>query len=404
MVSIIIPLYNKRFSIFNTVDSVLNQTYKDFELLIIDDGSSDGSADIVKSIQDDRIRYIHKENGGVSSARNLGIKEAKCEWILFLDADDILIEDGLEHLVEGAVKYTDFKVITGNSSKSFMCNPKKDILFKKNRFFAYGYNLITIRTGNTLFHRECFEKCGLFDERLSLYEDFGLFAEIVKKYPIVQVGHRVFVYDTDFSGLSTVQDFTSKDYLMHIKMTGNDDFDKCYYFLIGMRLQMAKKSNKNEIISFISSHFDTTKASRIWNTSQKIKRILKFKSKCIIFFEILFKILSGHIEIGRKYLLPLSPSKYGKYGKNVRVGKHCVIKKLPKVFLYDNVEIGEGLCVQNERGKFIVRSGAKIGKNLTVITSGKTDKIDVVIGRNVTIGDNITLTPGTYIKDGEYIY
>lgn len=404
MVSIIIPLYNKRFSIFSTIDSVLNQTYKNFELLIIDDGSSDGSADIVKSIQDDRIRYIRQKNGGVSSARNHGIKEAKYEWILFLDADDYLIEDGLEHLVDGARKYQGFKVITDVFAKSFMGSPKKDILFTKNRFYAYTHNLIRIRTGNTLFHKDCFVKCGLFDERLSFYEDFGLFAKIVRNYYVAQIGYSVFAYETDFCGLSTLTEFKPMDYLMHIKMTGDVDFDKCYYNFIGMRLQLAKKTNNNEIISFINSHFDTTKASRIWATTKKIKKLELIKSKCIIYFEILIKILSGHIETNRKCLLSLSPSKYRKYGKNVYIGKHCMITKCSKVFIYDNVEIGDGLCVKNERGKFIVRSGTKIGKNLTVITSDETNKMNVIIGCNVTIGDNITLTAGTYIKDGETIF
>lgn len=89
MISVVIPLYNKKSSIKSTIESVLAQSYSDFELLVVDDGSNDGSADVVKSFDDNRIRLISKENGGVSSARNEGIRNAQSEYISFLDADDI---------------------------------------------------------------------------------------------------------------------------------------------------------------------------------------------------------------------------------------------------------------------------------------------------------------------------
>ena len=83
-ISVIIPLYNKGNNIKETIFSVLNQTYEDFELLIVDDGSTDNSSDIVKSINDRRIRYVYKENGGPSSARNFGVQNALYDWILLL--------------------------------------------------------------------------------------------------------------------------------------------------------------------------------------------------------------------------------------------------------------------------------------------------------------------------------
>ena len=253
MISVIIPLYNKRHSIFSTIDSVLNQSYRDFELLVIDDGSTDGSGEIVKAIQDSRIRYIWKENGGVSSARNRGIEEAKGEWILFLDADDYLIEDGLEHLVEGVRKYPKYKVITDDSSKSFFCTKKKDVIYDVDRLKAYSEGRITIRTGNTLFHKECFEKCGSFDEPLSLFEDYKLFSNIIRYYPVVQIGERIFAYETDFCGLSTVKGVTDKDYLWYLMLTDDEEFNKCIYNFLGMRLNWAKKANDTKVIEFIKS-------------------------------------------------------------------------------------------------------------------------------------------------------
>lgn len=96
--SVIIPLYNKESSIKNTVQSVLEQAYKNFELVVINDGSTDCSAEIVKSFNDNRVRLIHQANQGVSVARNRGIKESKYNWLALLDGDDEWDESYLEKM------------------------------------------------------------------------------------------------------------------------------------------------------------------------------------------------------------------------------------------------------------------------------------------------------------------
>ena len=88
MISVIIPLYNKEQIIEKCIQSVLTQDYNDFEVVVVNDGSTDRSAEIVKRIDDSRVRLIEQENGGPSKARNTGVKNAKGEWIVFLDADD----------------------------------------------------------------------------------------------------------------------------------------------------------------------------------------------------------------------------------------------------------------------------------------------------------------------------
>lgn len=98
MISVVIPLYNKEKQIAKTLQTVLNQTYQDFEIVIVNDGSTDGSVEEVLRISDSRIRLVNQENGGVSAARNRGIDEAKGEYIAFLDADDIWAKDHLESL------------------------------------------------------------------------------------------------------------------------------------------------------------------------------------------------------------------------------------------------------------------------------------------------------------------
>lgn len=105
MISIVIPLYNKEKSIVATLQSVLAQTYTDYEVIIVDDGSTDGSADIVREyvrtlqIDDFKIQFLSQDNAGVSAARNRGIWEARGEYVTFIDADDLWASDYLETLV-----------------------------------------------------------------------------------------------------------------------------------------------------------------------------------------------------------------------------------------------------------------------------------------------------------------
>lgn len=95
-ISVIIPVYNAEAYLHRCVDSVLSQSFKDFELLLVDDGSVDCSADICDEYAngDERVRAFHKKNGGVSSARNLGLDSARGEWVVFVDADDWIVDNG----------------------------------------------------------------------------------------------------------------------------------------------------------------------------------------------------------------------------------------------------------------------------------------------------------------------
>ena len=95
MISIIIPLYNKQDCIKRTIYSVIRQDFEDFEIVVVDDGSTDSSGKVVNEIPDERVKYFHKDNQGVSAARNFGLSLAKGEWVLFLDADDVLKEHAL---------------------------------------------------------------------------------------------------------------------------------------------------------------------------------------------------------------------------------------------------------------------------------------------------------------------
>ena len=114
MISVIIPLYNKESVIEKTIESVLCQSYTDFEVVIVDDGSTDRSCDVIGDFSDDRLTLYHKTNGGVSSARNAGIEKANGEWLYFLDADDVIERDALTTLCLCHSRYPDASVCSTN--------------------------------------------------------------------------------------------------------------------------------------------------------------------------------------------------------------------------------------------------------------------------------------------------
>lgn len=105
MISVVIPLYNKRGLVSQTIATVLAQTYNGYEIVVVDDGSTDGSIDEVKAIADPRIRIVSRQNGGVAAARNTGIKHARGEFVAFLDADDRWSPQYLETQTALAQKY-----------------------------------------------------------------------------------------------------------------------------------------------------------------------------------------------------------------------------------------------------------------------------------------------------------
>src|SRR6267143_1280624 len=104
LISVIIPTYNRERFVIKAIDSILNQTVKDYEIIVIDDGSTDGTRTALEAYSK-KIRYIYQENAGVSSARNAGIKKAQGEWMAFLDSDDEWTKDYLSTQMAHIRKY-----------------------------------------------------------------------------------------------------------------------------------------------------------------------------------------------------------------------------------------------------------------------------------------------------------
>lgn len=221
MISIIIPLYNKSKTIFKSVDSVVSQTYSDWELLVINDGSNDGSEIIVqKYLKDNRIKLFNKQNGGVSSARNEGLRHAHGEWILFLDADDYLMPDALE-LYAAAINKRDAFIIVSDfymSSKgkqNLVSFRKKDGVIN-NYVYKWIKGDIFPRCGTTLFNVSVVNGHS-FDEQLSRNEDTKFTLEVLHGHHIHYIARPLMVYDQDNLSLSRNYIF-KKDFVSRIML------------------------------------------------------------------------------------------------------------------------------------------------------------------------------------------
>ena len=157
IVSVIVPVYNEEKHLPRCIDSVLNQTYYNIELLLINDGSSDNSGIICDEYasNDNRVRVFHKENGGVSKARNWGIHHSTGEWILFLDSDDYLMNDAIDVLLSQAIRKKTL-ISCGNlylekDSRSVFCTGIKSGVISNN-FRAWYFNTVCLCAGATLYH------------------------------------------------------------------------------------------------------------------------------------------------------------------------------------------------------------------------------------------------------------
>lgn len=187
-VSVIIPTYNRAEFLRSAIRSVLNQTFQDFEIIVVDDASKDKTQEVVSSFSDRRIEYIrHEINKGGSAARNTGIRMSEAEYIAFLDDDDEWLPEKLHMQVElmessppmvGCI-YTGFSFVDRNNERVLA----QRIPSKRGYLFNELANGNCIGTSSTpLLRKECFEKVGLFDERLSSNQDYDMWIQISKEY------------------------------------------------------------------------------------------------------------------------------------------------------------------------------------------------------------------------------
>ena len=198
-VSVVIPTYNRAHLIGRTIQSVLNQTYHDFEVIIVDDGSTDNTEEVVRSFKDPRICYIrHKENRGAPFARNYGAKIANGEYISLLDSDDYYLPNKLTVQIDAFKSDSDAGLVYSNVLEE-RSNTKRRIKYDPKTFES-GYlfekivsKSVHCRLPTWLIRREFFISIGGFDEKLPRLQDRDFIVRFSYRYKLLGVPEPVAV-------------------------------------------------------------------------------------------------------------------------------------------------------------------------------------------------------------------
>ena len=233
MISVIIPLYNKEAIIEKSIRSVLSQDYQDFEIIVVNDGSTDNGEEVVKKISDSRIRMVRQENGGPSKARNTGVRNAQGEWVAFLDADDEFLPGALQLFADTIRQHSDcdffdFSWYVDNGKKRFLADYAKECVVR-NPFKSYFYGEIVPRTGSFVCSRELALRC-LFDEQLRRFEDDEMLFKVFRLARMYYQPTPSMVCNQKYASASRGRADILEDFLGHIDLTGKSFWEKmCLY-------------------------------------------------------------------------------------------------------------------------------------------------------------------------------
>jgi GT2 family glycosyltransferase len=206
-VSAVITTFNYARFIPAAIESVLSQTLRPDEIIVVDDGSTDDTAEVVARYAERGVRYVYKENGGGSSARNAGIAASKCELVAFLDADDRWLPHKLERQVEQMVKHPQVALVSGGEWQVDEQGEHPYLVARETLEAARVFKKILVENfiGNTslaLVRRSVFDKVGAFDEKVPLGHDWDMWLRIAKAYPISVIGEPLIYYTRHSGSLS----------------------------------------------------------------------------------------------------------------------------------------------------------------------------------------------------------
>lgn len=306
--SVILPTYNRASLISDAINCVLNQNHTDLEIIIVDDGSTDNTREIISSYSDNRIKYIYKENGGVSSARNIGIKCSSGKYISFIDSDDLWkvnkLKDDQSLLSinpEANVIFTDLEKHYKNTIiKSFHEHTKYFSSFKKKidsdeivkivstEIYQMILKEVFIKTPALTVNIAVFHKYGLFSEALKSGEDWELLLRILeyedawfinKSNSIIRISsdslHLMYKEQDHLDMIIMLQNIRNRPNIDRGRYAAaNDGITEMYlhlYWLYSKQNQFIKC-----IKTLINAYFDTKNAGFILRL---IKYVLNFKHK-----------------------------------------------------------------------------------------------------------------------------
>ena len=208
-ISVIIPTFNRKKTLARAIQSVISQSLSPYEILIIDDGSNDGTKEWVKE-NFQNIKYIYQNNHGVSSARNVGIENAYGDWVAFLDSDDEWLPNKLYKQVKAIASNPEVKFF--HTNEIWIRNGVRVNQMKKHKKYG-GYifekclDICRVSPSSVLIKKEVLDNIGVFDESLRVCEDYDLWLRITSKYPVVFIDlPLIYKYGGHADQLSKVND------------------------------------------------------------------------------------------------------------------------------------------------------------------------------------------------------
>jgi len=294
-ISVIIPTYDCSTYITEAIESVLKQSFICVEIIVVDDGSSDSTLDVLRPyINKNLIQYIYQKNGGVSSARNTGIRNARGKYLAFLDADDIMLPGSLKKRTSFLNTWKDIKFVFSDylveteetmvmnrsytGHRNILNNFENVIKGQQGNFYFFNkdYTKQSLKcsifpwTGTVMFHKSCLDKAGFFNEKLRISEDEDLWLRIANQYSIGYIDQPLAVHKKSRRQATSDKDRYYRDlieYLEHEsdgKMAQDDHailiairkrlsrsyYELAYYHMNRNKLRMARifflKSFKND--------------------------------------------------------------------------------------------------------------------------------------------------------------
>lgn len=236
LVSVIIPAYNASRYIVSTIQSVLNQSYKYFELIIIDDGSKDNTAELVKTFTDERIRYFYQLNQGVSVARNTGITKANGDYIAFLDADDIWRSENLEvklnYLKKNPIDFVfgDVQLMddSGAPLDQYLIGIKEDFL---HYALLWDRCVIPNPSSNLLIKKSCFSNLNIkFDPLFSTAADQDFVFYLCRYFKGMRISEILVQYRNANNSMSKNIALMEKDHIAVYKKASRNMLFHSFWF------------------------------------------------------------------------------------------------------------------------------------------------------------------------------
>lgn len=216
--SVVISVFNKKDHIKDTINSVLNQSFKNIEIIVVDDGSTDGSSQIINDFLDERIKVIRTKNQGASKARNTGITNANTNYIALLDGDDLWHKDFLMHIKEAIAAFPDEKVYATALSQKY---PNKTVpvsysfkqkeLYSVRNYFKSSKKYAILSSSSTVFKKDILKTTGNFDPNIISGQDIDLWIRFAMYYNVVFINKPLAIYNHIADSLSnTAYSLTNK--------------------------------------------------------------------------------------------------------------------------------------------------------------------------------------------------